>query len=229
MERMHAKITNVVRETNDTVTLYFIVPGREFVYTAGQYITVFFDGTSTPEGKAYSLSSAPYEKELSITVKKVGEYSGLLHALKPGDTMHISEAYGFFNPLTDQPLVCLSAGCGLAPVWSVVKQELQHNTERSATIHFSNKTDQSIVMKQQLDVCEKNHENIHVRHHITQQAAVPKTMEKGRINLDECVNHAPKTAAYLLCGSVDFVRDMWQGLTARGVDSAVISTETFFE
>lgn len=229
MERMNAVITRVVRETNDTVTLYFVVPDHDFTYTAGQYITVFFDGTSTPQGKAYSLSSAPYEKELSITVKKVGEYSGRIHALQPGDAMQISEAYGFFNPLTSDPLVCLSAGCGLAPVWSVVKQELQQDKGRRATIHFSNKTDASIVMKRELDECEKKHRNIHVQHHITRQESVPNTMKKGRINLDECVNGASKSAVYLLCGSVDFVRDMWQGLTARGVDSAMISTETFFE
>jgi ferredoxin-NADP reductase len=34
---------------------------------------------------------------------------------------------------------------------------------------------------------------------------------------------------YLLCGSVDFVRDMWRGLVDRGVATSAINTETFFE
>lgn len=229
MQQKKAVITRIVRETSDTITLYFIVPECDFQYTAGQYITVFFDNTATPEGKAYSLSSAPYEKELSITVKKVGEYSGLLHALSVGDSMDISDAYGFFNPLTSDPLICFSAGCGLAPIWSVVKQELQRDTSRSAIIYLSNKTEKAIVMRSQLDACEKNHENTRVCHYVTRQQIVPETMRRGRIDLDECLCQAPKNAVYLLCGSIDFVRDMWRGLTVRGVDSATISTETFFE
>lgn len=229
MQRKNAIITRIVQETVDTKTIYFVVPGYDFRYTAGQYITVFFDNTTTPEGKSYSLSSAPYEEELSITVKKVGEYSGLLHALELGDTMQVSDAYGFFNPLTRNPLVCLSAGCGLAPIWSVIKQELKCDAQRSTTIHFSNKTDKTIVMKRQLDKCEREYRNVIVHHYVTRQRMVPSTMHAGRINLDECVYQAPKAAVYLLCGSVDFVRDMWKGLTARGVDSAMISTETFFE
>ena len=85
MEKLTATVRRVRRETDDTVTIYFEVPGYDFCYTAGQYITVFFDDSSTPEGKAYSLSSAPHEKWLSITVKKVGEYSGRLHDLRAGD------------------------------------------------------------------------------------------------------------------------------------------------
>jgi hypothetical protein len=130
MERYTATVTRVRRETPDTVTLYF-TSDREFSYTAGQYITVFFPDSSTPEGKAYSLSSAPHETWLSITVKRVGEYSTRLHALRAGDTFTISAAYGFFNPKTDQPLVGISAGCGLAPIWSIVKDELERDSKRA--------------------------------------------------------------------------------------------------
>ena len=89
MEKLTAKVLRVTRETSDVVTIYFTVPGVDFQYQAGQYITVFFEDSSTPAGKAYSLSSAPHESELSITVKKVGEYSGRLHALNAGDTFQI--------------------------------------------------------------------------------------------------------------------------------------------
>ena len=67
-----------------------------------------------------------------------------------------------------------------------------------------------------------------MHHHITAEPTVPPTMHKGRIALDDCVA-AAENAFYLVCGSVDFVRDMWQGLTARGVAPHNITTETFFE
>jgi oxidoreductase FAD/NAD(P)-binding domain protein len=229
MEWLTAKVLRVRRETDDIATIFFTVPGRDFHYIAGQYITVFFEQSSTPEGKAYSLSSAPYEKLLSITVKKVGEYSGRLHALREGDSFMISEAYGTFNPQTTKPLVCISAGCGLAPIWSVLKDELRCNMNRRVQLFFSNKTVDSIPFFDDLDACQSAHRSVKIYHYITRQHDVPANMKKGRIDLDQCVSAVPNEVAYLVCGSADFVRDMWRGLVERGVDGGSISTETFFE
>jgi ferredoxin-NADP reductase len=227
MERYTATVTRVRRETPDTVTLYF-TSDREFSYTAGQYITVFFPDSSTPEGKAYSLSSAPYEAWLSITVKRVGEYSTRLHALRAGDTFTISAAYGFFNPKTDQPLVGISAGCGLAPIWSIVKDELERDSKRVVKLFFSNRTTRDVPYADRLAEREARHAGVEIRHHITRETP-PPTMQAGRIDLDTCVHAVEGEAMYLLCGSVDFVRDMWRGLVDRGVATSAINTETFFE
>ena len=43
------------------------------------------------------------------------------------------------------------------------------------------------------------------------------------------VAETPNDAHFLVCGSLPFVRDVWQKLTAAGVDESHISTETFFE
>lgn len=210
------------------MTIYFTVDG-DFSYGAGQYITVFFPDSSTPEGKAYSLSSAPHEKWRSITVKKVGEYSGRLHALRAGQTFQISPAYGFFNPETKKPLVCISAGCGLAPIWSILKDECAKAPARKAHLFYSNKWADEIPFHAELDAHESAHVGVKVYHHITRDEQVPVTMHRGRINLDECLKAVEDEAMYLVCGSVDFVRDMWRGLVDRGIDHNAISTETFFE
>lgn len=230
MERYTATVIRVKKESHDIVTIYFCVDTKvNFTYTAGQYITVFFDDSSTPEGKAYSLSSAPHEDELSITVKKVGEYSGRIHALRVGDTFDISTAYGYFNPETSRPLVCISAGCGLAPIWSIAKDELHRDGERLAHVFFSNKHVDEIPFHTELDAHQDVHPSFAVHHHITRDADTPIHMHHGRIDLDACVKAAEGEVNYLLCGSVEFVRDMWRGLVDRGVAGSLISTETFFE
>jgi oxidoreductase FAD/NAD(P)-binding domain protein len=230
MERYVAKVTRIHKESSDTITIYFRVEDdKQFIYTAGQYITVFFDDSSTPEGKAYSLSSAPHEDDLSITVKRVGEYSGKLHDLKPGDTFMISAAYGYFNPETSRPLVCISAGCGLAPIWSIVKDELRRDKGRLAHVFFSNRDAKEIPFHEALNGHEQAHDSLTVHHHITRNKQVPVNMHRGRIDLDACVKAVEGEVNYLLCGSVEFVRDMWRGLVDRGVSSSLISTETFFE
>jgi len=224
MEKLTASVKRVVRESPGVSTIYFLLAnGWKLEYAAGQYITIYLDGSSTPAGKAYSLSSAPHEKWMSITVKNIGEFSGYLCALKAGDTFTISRAYGFFNPNTTRPLVALAAGVGISPIISVLKDEFNHDAQRPARVYYSNKTTDTIAHKKELDnvPCD-------VMHHITAEQITPAGMRQGRIVLDECIK-AGEDAFYMICGSVQFVRDMWQGLTRRGVLPENITTETFFE
>ncbi len=214
----------------DVVTIYFrLKDGSALQYEAGQYITVYFDGSSTPAGKAYSLSSAPHEELMSITVKNVGEFSGLLHSLHVGDSFTISDAYGFFNPGTKQPLVCISAGVGIAPIWSVLKQEYQHDAARISHLFCSSHTVGDIVFHDELERAAGAYGALSLHHHITRQSEVPVAMHRGRIHVDDCLRVTAENAAFLLCGSVEFVRDMWRQLTEKGVAAERISTETFFE
>lgn len=222
MEKLTAIVMRVVREARDVHTIYFLLDGGwRLEYEAGQYITVFIAGSTTPAGKAYSLSSAPHEKWMSITVKNIGEFSGYLCGLKTGDLFTISRAYGFFNPHTTRPLVALAAGVGISPILSVLKDEFNHDTTRFAHLFYSNKTPGTVAHKNALrgTTCA-------VTNYITAGKNIPTDMQRGRISLDECVHEG---AFYMICGSVQFVRDMWQGLAMRGVQPGDITTETFFE
>lgn len=224
MEKLTAIVKRVAHEAPGVNTIYFLLDdGWKLEYEAGQYITVFIEDSSTPAGKAYSLSSAPHEKWMSITVKKIGEFSGFLCGLRKGDTFTISRAYGFFNPHTTRPLVALAAGVGISPIISVLKDEFSRDVSRSARVFYSNKTTGSIAHQHTLgDI------GCPVTNHITTGKKVPTDMRQGRIVIDECVQ-AGEEAFYMICGSVQFVRDMWQGLTTRGVQPGNITTETFFE
>lgn len=229
MKRYIVRVTKVQQHSHDVATIYFVLErGGVLHYEAGQYITVYFNGTSTPEGKAYSLSSAPSEKAMSITVKKVGEYSGLLHGLKVHDTFVVSEAYGFFNSHTKAPLVCVAAGVGIAPIWSIIKHEYEQTEHRVTTLLYSNKRYQDIPFWHEIEQLCRDKTQLAVWHHVTQDSAASAVRHR-RISAEDCLQGAAEDARYLICGSVSFVRSMWQGLTTRGVAPEAISTETFFE
>ena len=88
-------------------------------FVAGQYITVYFPETKTAEGKAYSISSAPGENMLSLTVKAIGEFSNKLCAMEPENEIAASLPYGYFtNEDDDQDsmLVMLAAQWDLPTV-----------------------------------------------------------------------------------------------------------------
>lgn len=225
MEKLAAIVKRVKVETPDIKTIYFLlVDDWKLQYVAGQYITVFIAGSKVPAGKAYSLSSAPHEKWMSITVKNVGgEYSRFLCNLKKGDKFTVSRAYGNFNPQTQKPIVALAAGVGISPIISVLKDQKAAAATPVPHLYYSNKSHHAIAHKKAAAAS-----GAVVHHHITAEKAVPATMHKGRIVLDECVK-AAEGALYMICGGVGFVRDMWQGLTERGIAPENITTETFFE
>lgn len=204
------------QETLDVTTLYF---ARPFDFVAGQYITVYFDDTDTPEGKAYSLSSLPGDELASITVKNVGgRFSTRLCALGAGDSLEISRPYGHFNPENEAQKIGIIAGCGLSPVWSVIASS-DHSRHQ---LHYANKTDADIVYRDEL-----SHVEARVAHYVTRQ---PDTQHhKGRFDVAAIVEGAEADAHYLLCGSIAFVRDIFRQLQAHGIDRRQIATEIFFE
>lgn len=229
MQKHTVKIKSIKTHSDAVKTLYFTLPdGSVFDYVPGQYITVYFEDSSTPEGKAYSLSSAPFESSMSITVKKIGEFSGKLHNLKVGDNLSISVPYGFFNPLNDRPLVCIGAGVGIAPIWSIIKSDLQASSKRNIDFFYTNKYLGDVPFKSEQAELQANHDNYRFRGHLTRDESAPKGFAKKRIDLDEAVS-IDRDAFYLLCGSIEFVKAMFDGLTSRGVAKDSISTEIFFE
>ena len=208
-----------VRQENPEVTTLYVV--RPFDFMAGQYITVFIESSQVREGKAYSISSRPHEKLMSITIKDVGgEFSSYLCSRQVGDKLQISPAYGDFNPQTERPLVGIAAGCGLSPIWSILA-----DAQQPTFLYLSQKSPEYMVFSEELSAS-----NITVNKFSTRQQVEEKDgWHNGRFEVANIVSEVPSEAHFLVCGSLPFVRDIWQKLTAAGVDESHISTETFFE
>ncbi|MCL2037750.1 FAD-binding oxidoreductase [Candidatus Saccharibacteria bacterium] len=226
-------ITKVIRETPDVVTLHFLdKEGKRPNFIAGQYVTVLFPDLNVPEGKAYSLSSAPSDPYLAITVKKLkpGNYSSRLHTLKVGDELLVSEPYGFLNPQFDAPLIMIAGGVGIAPLMSIMRDTLANDPSSEIELWYSNQTIDQIVFKKQLDDMTKDHKQFHVKHFITQQTNLPDSYEKGRIDIAKILNRQKPEPEkfYFICGRQNFVGDIWHALVVAGVAENKIATETFY-
>lgn len=214
--RLVATVTKVVNEAPNVVSIYFTTD-KTFDYVAGQYLTVFFDDLGALEGKAYSLSSSPYDDFLRITVKKRGTFSSRLCAMKAGDCFDVSQAYGTFDALPSEPVIALCAGVGIAPVLSIIKTAKISGSGRNITCLHSLSYVEDQLLCDEIDGF--------VQYHITRERV--EGCEHRRINAVEVAYLNPGKAFYL-CGSVDFVRDMRNGLIAGGADPRKISTEVFF-
>jgi len=221
-------------EAPNVATLLLSVTSGSPPYCPGQFIDIYFPELGFSQGKSYSISSAPLENKLSITIKKIGEFSNRLFKLRKGDTVTGSEPYGFFySDLEDTHLVMLAGGIGIVPFRATIIEHLIKNSKRKMSLFYSSRTESDIIFKNELALWQGKL-NLKIRHFITRQTKVHPDKIRGRITAKRILKEisSPKNSLtnveFLICGSIAFVRDMRKGLRAEGVPENLIYTEAFF-
>jgi len=135
IEHYTTTLEKIIHLTPTVRTFRFRFPaGHGFSFQAGQFCMV-----DVPEGtkirkKAYSIASAPYEREyLDLCIKLVegGLATNWFWSLQEGDQVNLGGPYGNFvlpESLNDD-LVFIATGTGLAPFRSML-HELHHEKDR---------------------------------------------------------------------------------------------------
>lgn len=218
------------QETHNVTSLYFkTADGEKYNFKAGQYVDIkppSIDG----HGKSYTISSSPKDEMIRITVKKQGTVSSAIINMQPGDKVFFEGPYGVFYPEEGmKDVVMLAGGIGITPFFSVLNSLKSSNVKMS--LLYSNKTKQDITFLDSLnEVCSEN-DNVSVKHFITQEKNIDNfDCVFSRIN-DEILDSEfspTKGRVYYVCGSISFVRDLWQALKRIGVDENNIYTESFY-
>ncbi len=252
---MEAICVDVVPRTHDSATLYFFV-GDTGEYSAGQFVTI--DPKQFPElqrwchyfahlkGKpepvrAYSMSSTPKEKCISITVKSApydaqnDDYPPLISPFLVSGAIKGRELRirGYSGPYCLRPehgeiterVVHLVAGSGVVPNYAIVKDELQSEDNQHVNHVFIdvNKTHEDIIFRDQLAALAKAFPNrLEVIHLLTREddpSQYGPNYHKGRPSLDFLNDHIgnPDTALVYACGP---------GITKHQKKKAKVTGET---
>lgn len=219
-------------ETPQVKSLYLTATDERPSFIAGQYITIKLPNLSPDEGKAYSISSAPHESLVRVTIKKMGTFSGALFSLQVGDTITTSAPYGFFYPEPDDllPLIFVAGGIGITPILSIIKELAYKNDSRPLHLFYSNQTERETAFKNELDEITEQNPNLSVHHFITRETLVTDGHIAGRMTPEHIQKFVSDSLAadYFLCGSMDFTKSLWKLLRDSGVKQQQIYTEGFF-
>lgn len=237
IKELEVMVAEVVPETPDTTTLVLFTGNDRLEYKAGHFCTIDphqFDalarwthyledqkGRKEP-ARAYSLTSAPHEKYVAITVKEERYVSGqtkyppllspmLVRRLGRGTRMTIT---GFTGPYvlpedvdqrTDH-LVHVVAGSGAVPNFAMVKHALHAGLEVRHTFLCSNKTWEDACFKGQLAALERQHpDRLKVVHLLTRETdarVFGPSVRQGRISLEVLKELVPDPKGCLVyaCG-----------------------------
>lgn len=225
-------VAEIKDETPKVKSLYLETIDDRPDFIAGQYLTIKIPGLGPVEGKAYSISSAPHEKNLRVSVKKMGTFSSALLTLSPGDTVITSAPYGFFYPEPEEttPLIFIAGGIGITPILSIIKDLSHKQDPRTLHLFYSNQTQTSIAFRGELEELAAKNPNLSVHHFITRETLVEDGRITGRITPNHIQRFAPESqnAEYFLCGAMDFTKSFWKTLRESGIRQHQIYTEGFF-
>ncbi|HSZ85061.1 MAG TPA: iron-sulfur cluster-binding domain-containing protein [Puia sp.] len=239
MDNIELNVTGIIRETHDTVSVFFEPVGnKKIVYEAGQFITFIFNHHGEEFRRSYSFSSTPLiDNFFSITVKRIlnGEISRFftdklkvdnkLIALQPAGRFTIST-----NKNSSRQIFFIAAGSGIVPVFSLLKKILHDEPKTHVVLIYQNHHEEDIIFHKQLREILKSHTQFSLVN-LLSKPAKNKNPEKLNIFLLEKLIadkfNTDKNTLFYLCGPGSFMRMAQFTLKWMGFTDEQIKKENF--
>lgn len=211
-------------------------------FEAGQHlpVRVGLDGQDAPVIRTYSVSSAPSDDFLRISVKRDGSVSSHLHdRIQVGDALEARAPQGHFTvqPGERRPLVLLAAGVGVTPLLSmlreVVYQGLRINRMRPVWVVQSARSVADLAFREEIDaLAARAGGKVRVLRMVSQPPSGGEAGKgydaQGRIDIELLKQLLPlDDYDYYLCGPGSFTQALYDGLRGLRIPDDRIHAETF--
>jgi len=197
--------------------------------------------------RAYSLASAPYEKDfLRFTVRLAtppadvpeappGVGSSYVFSLRSGDRVMLSGPYGdFFVKDTEREMCFVGGGAGMAPMRSHIFNQLNEvKTTRKMTFWYGARSKQEMFYDEHFRSLDEKFENF--SYHVALSDPQPEDNWEGLTGfIHQCLqdeylgtHHDPPEVEYYLCGPPMMLKAVMKMLDSLGVDPEAISYDDF--
>ena len=208
----------------------------------------FQAGTKAPTIRAYSMANYPEEKGVILLNVSIafpppgsgdevppGVVSSYLFSLKPGDRVTIGGPYGeFFAKDTDNEMVFIGGGAGMAPLRSHIFDQLKRlRTDRKISFWFGVRSKRDLIYHDEFTRLAAEHSNFKY----TPALSEPKETDdwNGPVGFIHQVAHdeylseheAPEDCEYYMCGPPLMVSAVQKMLGDLGVSEENIMFDDF--
>lgn len=235
------KVSAVRALTPSSVAITLDIPNNlkdDFIFDAGQHLTL----KQTIDGKevrrAYSISSSPSDSQLTVGIKKVegGAFSVWANEkLKVGDTLDVIPPKGHFvfKPAgKPQHIAAFAAGSGITPIMSIAYSILESDPENTFVLVYGNQTPEETMYRQEiLDLITKYTDRFYVQFAYSrarEEDALFGRIEGSTVNLiaknkfkDKSFDH------FYLCGPEDMINTVKETLHINGIAKEKVHFELF--
>ncbi len=154
------KVAKKTQLTKNTYALEIEIPENlrdEFSFNAGQYVPVRYEFQGETFINDYSITSAPFEKKITLGIKINSEKSSANSIIEKevGDSVEVGAPQGRFT-LSSKPnefrtIIGFAAGIGITPILSHFKNILHQEPRTRLFLFYGNKNNQEIAFREELD------------------------------------------------------------------------------
>ena len=236
------RVARIVDESRSIRSFYFEscdgvgLPGFE----PGQHMPVrlLLDG-HPPTIRTYTVSSAPSDQFLRISVKRDGVVSSHLHdRIQVGDLIEARAPQGHFTvqPSERRPLVLLGAGVGITPMLSMLREVVYEgkriNRMRPTWVLQSSRSVDDLAFREEFEeLVARAGDKVKVLRVVSQpptEGGGESYDLPGRIDVELLKTLLPlNDYDYYLCGPGSFTQALYEGLRKMRIPDDRIHAETF--
>jgi ring-1,2-phenylacetyl-CoA epoxidase subunit PaaE len=185
-DKTNIAIKKVVRETTDSVTIYFEGSQFPFDYESGQYLTLIDTIDGEEVRRPYSLCTAPgVDEDPGVTVKRVNQGKMSNHLNDKGETleaMDLLAPIGNFKYLPDEsgdrPVVLIGGGSGVTPLLSILKTAL-NKTNALVYLVYANSNKGTSIFYDTLEKLSAENDRLTLVHFFSDDHKVVVEKPKG--------------------------------------------------
>ncbi|MEV7090370.1 globin domain-containing protein [Streptomyces sp. NPDC093085] len=213
------------------IAVVTVRPDQPYPFLAGQYTSL-----ETPwwprVWRHYSFASAPRpDGLLSFHVKAVPAgwvSNALVHHARPGDVLRLGPPAGSMtvDHTTDNGLLCLGGGTGIAPIKALIEDVAEHGHRRPVEVFYGARSDQDLYDIETMLELQSTHPWLSVRPVVAEGPTAGLT---GRLP-DAVLDHGPwhEFDAYL-SGPPGMIRSSLDALRVSGIPAERIRHDSLEE
>lgn len=221
----------VIANTHWTDTLFSLrVKTEPFDFIAGQFVRLAIETADGKVQRAYSLLNSPGgpEQEFLISTVADGLLTPLLHQLKPGDTVDISQPASGFFILDEVPdgknLWLISTGTGIGPYLSMLGTETPWQRFSSIILLHSVRYVAELVYQPLISHFQQRYgTQLHYQPIVTREAKagalqqrIPELIQSGALQ-QACGHSLDQESQVLLCGNPQMITQTKAVLESLGL------------
>ena len=235
-------IKSINRVTEKSVAITFGITDNlkdNFVFRAGQYITLKTEINGNEVRRDYSICSSVNSGDLTVAVKAVENGTFSVYAnekLNTGDTLEVAEPNGRFifdaNGAKTRTVAAFAAGSGITPILSIAKTLLEDEPFSNFILVYGNKKLNDAMFVQDILELKQQYGNrfhVHFIYSQTQETdALFGRIEKSTVNL--MVKNKYKAVSidsFYLCGPESMIHTVKDVLLENNIKETNIYFELF--
>ena len=236
LEWQLAEVRDIRTETY-RVKSVLLKPVQPLGHQAGQHVDVRLTADDGYQAqRSYSISSAPEDELLSLTVERVidGEVSPyLVDELRVGDQLQLRGPIGghfVWTSGSSDPLCLIAGGAGVTPLMAMLRHRDKAPRRLPAVLIYSARSLNDVIYRDELDMLAQRDRDLNVIYALTREQPERWQGHRGRIDKKllaaTCFSPSQQPAIYV-CGPSGFVESVSASLVELGFDSLRIKTERF--